>query len=134
MSHRSCNHFLVLRRHMEPVQNPCLHFSTCNKFVANQYQYWKTILILVPLMRKNEVKLHLYSYVFKLVAMSIRDWLLALKHIKTPKILSWKISRSGICMEFFKLNTWCKYSIIYVGLIEKVKHYSYLVTRKWTKR
>jgi hypothetical protein len=38
-------------------------------------------------MRKSEVRLHLLSYVFKLVAMNIRDWLSALKHIETPKIL-----------------------------------------------
>jgi hypothetical protein len=31
---------------------------------------------------KNEVKLHLLNYVFKLVAMNIRDWLSALKHIE----------------------------------------------------
>jgi hypothetical protein len=43
--------------------------------------------------------------------MSIRDWLLTLKRIEAPKILSWKFSRSGICMEFFKPSTWCKYFI-----------------------
>jgi uncharacterized membrane protein YdjX (TVP38/TMEM64 family) len=56
-------------------------------------------------MRKSEVRLHLLSYVFKLVAMSIRDFLLALKHIETPKIISCEIFRSGMCMEFFKLGT-----------------------------
>jgi hypothetical protein len=66
--------------------------------------------------------------------MSIKDWLSSSKHIKTPKILSWEISRNGICMEFFKPDTWCKYFVVYVVVIEKVKCYLYLVTRKWTKK
>jgi hypothetical protein len=53
---------------MELVRSPCLHFATCNKLVANQYQFRRTILVLVPLMRKNEVKLYLFSSIFKLVA------------------------------------------------------------------
>jgi hypothetical protein len=39
-------------------------------------------------MRKSEIKLHLLSFAFKLVAMSIRDSLPTLKHIEAPKILS----------------------------------------------
>ncbi len=81
MSHRFGSHFLVLGRHIKPM-NPCLHFPTCNKLVANQYQFFKTTLVVIPLMRNNEVRLHLLSFVFKLVAMSIRDSLLTLKHIK----------------------------------------------------
>ncbi len=85
-------------------------------------------------MRKNEARLHLLSSVCKLVAMSIKDWLLALKHIEAPKILSWEISRNGICMEFIKPSTWFKSFIIYAITIEKVRCYLYLVTRIWTKR
>ncbi len=39
-------------------------------------------------MKKNEVRLHLLSFVFKLVAMSIKDWLSTLKHIEAPELLS----------------------------------------------
>jgi hypothetical protein len=53
---------------MELVKNPCLHFVTCNKLVANQYQFRRTTFVLTPLMRKNEVKLYLFSSIFKLVA------------------------------------------------------------------
>jgi hypothetical protein len=66
-------------------------------------------------MKKSEVGLHLLSSIFKLVTMSIRDWLSALKHIEAPKILSWEISKSEICMEFFKLGTWCKYFVVYAN-------------------
>ncbi len=111
VSHECSNHFLTSRRHMEQMKSPCLHFPTCNKLVANQYESWKITLVQVPLMRISEVRLHLLSSFFKLVAMSIKDWLLILKHIEAPKILWWKISRSGICMEFFKPSTWCKYFI-----------------------
>ncbi len=134
MSHGFGNHFLASGRCMEPMRSHCLHFPTCNKLVANQYQSWKTTLVIVHLMKISEVKLQLLSYIFKLVAMSIRDWLSTLKHIKSPKILSWKISKSGICMELFKLGTWCKYFVVYVVVIEQVKCNLYLVTRKWTKR
>jgi hypothetical protein len=58
---------------MEPMRSPCLHFATCNKLVANQYQYRKTTLVPIPVMGKFEIELHLFSYVFKLVAMNIRD-------------------------------------------------------------
>jgi hypothetical protein len=134
MSHGSNNHFLTSKRHMEPMKSPCLHFPTCNKLVANQYQSWRITHVRVPLMRLSEVRLHLLNSFFKLVAMSIKDWLLTLKHIEAPKILSWKVSKSGISMEFFKPNTWCKYFIVYAVVIEKVKYYLYLVTIKWTKK
>ncbi len=75
------SHFLASRRRMELVKSPHLHFPTCNKLVANQYHFWKTTFVPVPLMRKNEVILHLFSYVFKLVAMNVKDWLSTLKHI-----------------------------------------------------
>ncbi len=134
MSHKFGSHLVVLGRFMDLVKNPCLHFATYNKLEVNQYQSRRTTLVPIPLMRKIEVKLHIFSYVFKLVAMSIMDWLSTLKHIKTPKILSWEISKSGICMELFKLGTWCKYFVVYAVVVEKVKCYLYLVIRKWTKR
>jgi len=134
VSHGFGNHFLAPRRCMEPVRNHCLYFPTCNKLVANQYQSWKTTLVIIHLMKISEVKLQLLNYIFKLVAMSIMDWLSTLKHIKAPKILSWKISKSGICIEFFKLGTWCKYFVVYAVVIEKMKCNLYLVIRKWTKR
>jgi len=37
-------------------------------------------------------------------------------------------------MQFFILGTWCKYFVVYVVVIEKVKCYLCLVIRKWTKR
>jgi hypothetical protein len=58
---------------MEPMKSPCLHFATCNKLVANQYQFQRIILVLVPLMRKNEIKLHIFCYIINLVGMSIKD-------------------------------------------------------------
>jgi len=82
VSHESNNHFLALGWHMELVRSPCLHFPTCNKLVANQYHSWRTTFFPIPLMRKNEVILHLLSSFFKLVAMSIRDWLSTQKHPK----------------------------------------------------
>jgi len=130
VSHKSNSHFLTLGKHMEPMKSRCLHFSTCNKLVANWYQSWKATFVPIPWMRKSEIKLHLFNFVFKLVAMSIKDLLSALKHIKAPKILSWKIPKSGICMEFFKLGTWWKYFVFYSVIIEKVKCYLYLVTKK----
>ncbi len=130
MSHKSNSHFLILRRHKEPMKSPCLQSSTYNKLVANQYQSWKTTFISIPWMKKSEIKLHLFNFVFKLVAMSIKDSLSALKHIKAPKILSWRIPKSGICIEFFKLGTWWKYFVFYSIIIEKVKCYLYLVTKK----
>jgi hypothetical protein len=87
-------------------------------------------------MKKSEVKLHLFNFFFKLVAMSNRDWLSALKHIEAPKILSLdeKSPKVEFAWNFYKLGTRCKYFIVYVVVIEKVKCYLYLVTRKWTKR
>jgi hypothetical protein len=58
---------------MKPMKSPCLHFATCNKLVANQYQFQIITLVRVPLMRKNEIKLHISCYILKLVAMSIKD-------------------------------------------------------------
>ncbi len=121
MWHGCGNHFLALRWRMELVRNPWVHFPTCNKLVANQYQSWKTTFVLVLLMRISEVRLHLLSSIFKLVVMSISEWLSTLKHIETPTKLSWKISRNGICMEFFKPSTWCKYFVVYAVVFENVK-------------
>jgi hypothetical protein len=134
VSHGSCSHFLALGRHTSPAsEKPLITLSQLQQINGNP------ILVLInnscsnSLDEKKWGQITTFSFFYKLVAMSIRGWLLALKHIEAPKILSWKISRSGICMEFFKLGTWCKYFVIYVVVIEKVKCYLYLVTKKWTK-
>ncbi len=63
-------------------------FSHLQQIGGKPILIWKITFVLVPLMRKSEIRLHLFNYVFKLVAMNIKDWLSALKHIETPKILS----------------------------------------------
>ncbi len=39
-------------------------------------------------MKNNEIRLHLLSSIFKLVAVNITDWLSSLKHTEAPKIFS----------------------------------------------
>jgi hypothetical protein len=60
-------------------------FSHLQQIGGKPILIWRITFVLIPLMRKNEVRLHLFNYVFKLVAINIKDWLSALKHIVTLK-------------------------------------------------
>ncbi len=92
----------------------------------------KQLLFQFPWWKKEKL-----DYTFLVMSLSLLPWILRIdyQHWSTQNIIfKLNISRSGISMELFKLSTWCKYFVIYVIVIEKVKCYLYLFTIKWTMR